>query len=105
MVRGVPPPPEAEPPSLRRIAEGVRYAGSRQDLMGTYIVDIVAMFFGTPMALFPAAATHLGGAGVLGLLYAAPAAGSLLATVTSGWTAHGTRRSPTTCAAGWPGSS
>ncbi len=103
MMRAVPPPPEAEPPSLRRIAEGVRYAGSRQDLMGTYIVDIVAMFFGMPMALFPAAATHLGGPGVLGLLYAAPAAGALLATVTSGWTAHVHRHGAAVCvaAAAW----
>jgi len=103
MMRAVPPPPDAEPPSLHRIAEGVRYAGSRQDLIGTYVVDIVAMFFGMPMALFPAAATHLGGAGVLGLLYAAPAAGSLLATVTSGWTAHVHRHGAAVCiaAAGW----
>ena len=103
MMRAVPPPPEAAPPSLRRIAEGVRYAGSRQDLMGTYIVDIVAMFFGMPMALFPAAATHLGGPGVLGLLYAAPAVGSLVATVTSGWTAHVHRHGAAVCiaAAGW----
>ena len=46
------------------------------------------MFFGMPMALFPAIAQRFGGAGVLGLLYAAPAVGSLLATVTSGWVAH-----------------
>jgi MFS family permease len=71
--------------------------------MGTYIVDIVAMFFGMPMALFPAAATHLGGAGVLGLLYAAPAVGSLLATATSGWAAHVHRHGAAVCvaAAGW----
>jgi MFS family permease len=99
MMRAVPPPPDAEPPSLRRIAEGLRYAGSRQELMGTYIVDIVAMFFGMPMALFPAAATHLGGPGVLGLLYAAPAAGSLLATVSSGWTAHVHRHGAAVCVA------
>jgi MFS family permease len=99
MMRAVPPPPDAEPPSLRRIAEGLRYAGSRQELMGTYIVDVVAMFFGMPMALFPAAATHLGGPGVLGLLYAAPAAGSLLATVTSGWTAHVHRHGAAVCVA------
>jgi MFS family permease len=99
MMRAVPPPPDAEPPSLRRIAEGLRYAGSRQELMGTYIVDVVAMFFGMPMALFPAAATHLGGPGVLGLLYAAPAAGSLLATVSSGWTAHVHRHGAAVCVA------
>jgi MFS family permease len=53
--------------------------------MGTYAVDIVAMFFGMPMALFPAMAGRLGGPSVLGLLYAAPSVGSLLATATSGW--------------------
>jgi len=103
MMRAVPPPPEAEPPSLRRIAEGLRYAGSRQELMGTYIVDIVAMFFGMPMALFPAFAKEFGGAGVLGLMYAAPAVGALIATVTSGWTGSVQRHGVAICvaAAGW----
>src|SRR5207247_4061887 len=87
-MRAVPPPPDAPPVSLRSIAEGLRYARSRQELLGTYGVDIIAMFFGMPMALFPAIAERFGGAGVLGLLYAAPAVGSLLATVSSGWVAH-----------------
>ena len=87
-MRAVPPPPEAERPSLRRIVEGLRYAWSRPELMGTYGVDMVAMFFGMPMALFPALAEDLGGPGALGLLYAAPSLGSLLATGTSGWTNH-----------------
>jgi len=99
MMRAVPPPAEAEPPSLARIREGLRYARSRPELMGTYIVDIVAMFFGMPMALFPAEATHLRGAGVLGLLYAAPAVGSLLATLTSGWVAHVHRHGAGVCIA------
>jgi MFS family permease len=86
LMQAVPPPPQAEPPSLRRIVEGVRYAWSRPELLGTYGVDMIAMFFGMPMALFPAFAAELGGAGVLGLLYAAPSLGSLLATATSGWT-------------------
>jgi MFS family permease len=88
LMRAVPPPPEADPPSLRSIVEGMRYAWGRQDLLGSYGVDVVAMFFGMPMALFPAIATQFGGAGVLGLLYAAPSLGSLLATLTSGWVAH-----------------
>ena len=87
LMRAVPPPPEAERPSLRRIAEGLRYARSRPELMGTYLVDINAMLFGMPIALFPALATRYGGPGVLGLLYAAPSVGSMLATLTSGWTA------------------
>ena len=56
--------------------------------MGTYIVDISAMFFGMPLALFPQVAHSHGGASVLGLLYSAPAAGALLASATSGWAAH-----------------
>ena len=98
-MRAVPPPPEAEPPSLERMREGLRYARSRPELMGTYIVDIVAMFFGMPMALFPAEATHLGGPGVLGLLYAAPAVGSMLATLTSGWAGHVHRQGAGVCVA------
>lgn len=87
-VRPVPAPEGAERPSLKGIAEGVRYAFSRQELLGTYGVDLIAMFFGMPMALFPALADRLGGPAVLGLLYAAPSVGSLLTGVTSGWTSR-----------------
>lgn len=86
LVRAVPPPPEAERPSIAAVAAGLRYARSRPELMGTYVIDIVAMFFGMPMALFPFVAQRLGGTAVLGLLYAAPAIGAMIATLTSGWT-------------------
>jgi MFS family permease len=85
LMRAVPPPAGAERPSLRSIAEGLRYARSRPELLGTYLIDINAMFFGMPMALFPAVAEGFGGASV-GLLYAAPAAGAMCVTLTSGWT-------------------
>ena len=85
-MRAVPPPSDAERPSLRRIAEGLRYARSRPELLGTYGVDTVAMIFGMPQALFPALAERLGGAEALGLLYTAPSVGSLVVTLTSGWT-------------------
>ncbi|MCU1593055.1 MAG: transporter [Frankiales bacterium] len=88
LMRAVPPPPEAERVSLKGIVEGVRYARSRPELMGTYLVDINAMFFGMPNALFPALALGFGGPGVLGLLYSAPAVGALIASTTSGWTAR-----------------
>ena len=84
-MRASPPPPEAAPVSIRSVLEGVEFAAARPELVGTYVVDIIAMFFGMPMALFPAIADHLGGAGVLGLLYAAPSAGALVAAGTSGW--------------------
>lgn len=86
LMRAVPPPPEAERPSVRGVVEGLRYARSRPELMGTYLVDINAMFFGMPNALFPALAAGYGGASVLGLLYSAPAVGALVASTTSGWT-------------------
>ncbi len=86
LMRAVPPPVGAERPSLRRVLEGLRYARSRQELLGTYFIDMIAMFFGMPMALFPAIAQGLGGPKVLGLLYAAPALGSFAFSATSGWT-------------------
>jgi MFS family permease len=85
LMRAVPPPPESEGLSFRAIADGLRYARSRQDLIGSYLIDMNAMFFGIPTALFPQMASHFGGAAVLGVLYAAPSAGSLLVTLTSGW--------------------
>ena len=88
LMRAVPPPIDAQRPSLRRVVEGLRYARSRQELVGTYAVDMIAMFFGMPFALFPAIAQGLGGPSVLGLLYAAPAAGYLAFSATSGWTSR-----------------
>jgi MFS family permease len=80
-----PPPAGADAPSLRSIAEGLRYARGRPELLGTYLIDINAMFFGMPLALFPAIAEGFGGASV-GLLYAAPAFGAMCVTLTSAWT-------------------
>ena len=87
MLRAASAPTDAERPGWRTVAEGLRYAKSRPELMGTYLIDMNAMFFGMPMALFPAIAAGFGAASV-GLLYAAPAVGALLATLTSGWTSH-----------------
>ncbi|MBV8719920.1 MAG: MFS transporter [Chloroflexi bacterium] len=88
LMRAAPPALDAERPSLRGVLEGWRFARERKELLGTYIVDIVAMFFGMPQALFPAIAEGMGGPTVLGLLYSAPALGALLASATSGWTNH-----------------
>jgi len=86
LMKEVPPPADAERPSLRRVVEGIQYARSRPELIGTYVVDIVAMLFGMPMALFPAIAQTLGGPSVLGFLYAAPSVGAFAFAATSGWT-------------------
>jgi len=84
LMRSVPPPEAAERPGLQMIKEGWRYARRRQELLGTYLIDINAMFFGIPLALIPAIAESYGGASV-GLFYAAPPVGALLASMTSGW--------------------
>ncbi|HXV96608.1 MAG TPA: MFS transporter [Gaiellaceae bacterium] len=103
LMRAVPPPPGADRPSLRGIVDGFRYATSRPELVGTYSVDLIAMFFGMPMALIPAFAEEFGGAGALGLLYAAPSVGALIATATSGWTGRVHRHGLAVvwAAAGW----
>ncbi|WP_328296808.1 MFS transporter [Streptomyces sp. NBC_00435] len=80
-----PPARGAERPSLRGIAEGARYAWSRPVLLGTYAVDLAAMLFAFPNALFPFLADELDAVWALGLMYAAGAVGSMLLGLTSGW--------------------
>lgn len=72
--------------TMAALREGFRYALSRQELIGTYVIDFVAMIFGMPSALFPAIAQSFGGVKTLGMLYAAPAVGALLLSLMSGWT-------------------
>src|SRR3954469_4630556 len=88
----MPPADDAAKPGLRSIVEGIDYARRRPELIGTYIVDIVAMTFAMPMALFPAMAQAWGGATAAGWLYSAMSIGSLLTTLLSGWTKHVARR-------------
>ena len=70
--------------------EGLRYLRSRQALQGVYLIDINAMVFGLPRALFPAMAGSVFGGGTitLGFLYAAPGIGALIGAVTTGWVAN-----------------
>jgi MFS family permease len=74
-------------PGLRSVMEGLRYVRGKQAIEGAYLIDINAMVFGMPRALFPAlAATSFGGgASTLGFLYAAPGAGALVGALTTGW--------------------
>jgi len=66
---------------------GLRYVRGKQALEGAYLIDINAMVFGMPRALFPAMAVSVfgGGAATLGFLYAAPGAGALVGALTTGW--------------------
>jgi MFS family permease len=83
-VRSMGPPEAAERPSLASIRQGLAYAASRQELMGTYFVDFAAMIFGMPTALLPALAEGWGGPKALGWLTAAPAIGALVLNLVSG---------------------
>ncbi|MBC7639601.1 MAG: MFS transporter [Rhodoferax sp.] len=88
-MRPYPPGAASTPPSLAGIVEGIRYAVRRRDLLGTYLIDIVAMFMAMPVVLFPALATGVfHRPGLLGLLYTAETVGGLAATATSGWTSR-----------------
>lgn len=84
-IAAVPSPENAEKPSWAGIKKAWKYAFSRQELLGTYFVDIAAMFFAMPQALYPALAIHYGEK-YLGFFPAAIAAGALTASLTSGWT-------------------
>jgi len=84
-----PHPPEGggTPVSWSGFREGLSFLRRTPILQGIMLIDINAMVFGTPRALFPAIGTEVlgGGAGMVGLLYAAPAAGAFVGALTSGW--------------------
>ena len=91
-IRAMPPAENAPRVGLSSILEGLKYAASRNELIGTYVVDIVAMTFAMPLAVFPALAAQWGGASAAGYLYSAMSVGSIVVTLFSGWTANVQRR-------------
>ena len=80
-----------KPHLLADLAEGLRFARARPELLGTYIVDIVAMAFAFPIVLFPAMAGANGHPESVGWLLSAMSVGALLIGLFSGWTARVTR--------------
>jgi len=74
------------PHLLSDLGEGLRFAWARPELMGTYIVDIVAMAFAFPVALFPAMAAADGRTEAVGWLLSAMSIGALAIGLFSGWT-------------------
>ena len=105
LIAPIPPAHGAVRPSLGAIAEGLRFARRRRAILGTFAVDLNAMVFGMPTALFPVLALdvfRVGPAG-LGLLAAAPAAGALVGAVLTGWVGRVRRtgRAVLWASAGW----
>jgi hypothetical protein len=83
----MPPEGGGQRAGVASVLEGLRFLAPRKNLLMTFLVDINAMVFGMPRALFPAIGTMWfhGGAGTVGLLAAAPSVGALLGAATSGW--------------------
>jgi MFS family permease len=74
-------------PVLRSIASGLRFVSGERALLGSFAIDLLAMTFGMPRALFPVMALtlyHAGAAGT-GALFAAVSAGATVAALTTGW--------------------
>jgi MFS family permease len=72
---------------LDSIVEGWRFLRPEKLIQSLLVIDLNAMVFGMPRALFPAIGTEVlgGDASTVGLLFAAPGVGSFLAAMGSGW--------------------
>ncbi len=83
----LPAPPGARQGGVKSALEGFRFLRSRQELKGVFLIDINAMVFGMPRALFPELGLEVfgGSAATVGYLFAAPGVGAMLAAFTSGW--------------------
>jgi MFS family permease len=85
-----PPKDRREETPLQSIIQGFGFVGRQKAVLGGFVVDLNAMIFGMPRALFPVLAVstfHAGPAG-LGLLYAAPGVGAVVGSVLSGFVAR-----------------
>jgi MFS family permease len=96
VVAMAPQPPlgaREQAPVLHSIAEGLRFVAGNQALLGSFAIDLMAMTFGMPRALFPVLAVSVYGAGPegTGLLFAAVSAGATVAALTTGWLEHARR--------------
>ncbi len=77
---------DGEEPGVASVVIGAKYAAQRHDILGTYIVDLVAMIFAFPVATFTFGAKHFHSKAALPLFFAAIPFGSFLTMVTSKWT-------------------
>lgn len=81
----IPPQGSVAVPGLRSVLDGLAFIATRPVLLLSFAVDVAAMVFAMPRALFPARSEELGGDAAVGWLFAALAIGALVAGATSGW--------------------
>ncbi len=88
-----PPTSSAREPMLRALVRGLAFTRRQPVILGGYAMDLSAMIFGLPRAVFPvlAATTFATNAQGLGYLYAAPGVGGILAALSSGWLSRSQR--------------
>ncbi len=90
---------------LASVIGGIRYLKSSGPLAGAFLIDLGAMVFGMPRALFPAMAVTVyhGGATTVGYLNAAPGLGALIGSLLTGHVARVRRvgRAVAVCVVGW----
>ncbi len=99
-----PPIGAARRASFSTVIEGVRFLHGHSVIKSVFAIDLLAMVFGMPRALFPALTARLGGGPTLyGFMLSSVAAGAFLAAITSGWTGHVRRqgRAVIMCVALW----
>lgn len=81
-----PPPKRVTEPPLRELAIGIRFAVQHKVIRIALLTGLIAMLVSGPLVLLPALADDLGaGSTTLGILYAAPGAGAVIGSLTSGW--------------------
>jgi MFS family permease len=71
---------------MEDLREGVRYARGRADILGTYVIDLIAMILAFPVVMLPFVATRFHETYALSILYCGLPAGALIAGLTSRWT-------------------
>jgi MFS family permease len=95
MIARMPPGTDEGPPvstGWTAVREGFSFVRASRLLQSTFTIDLFAMIFGLPRVLFPlVAVTRFHNPEVVGLLFSAPAAGAVVAAITSGWV-HQVRR-------------
>ncbi|MCZ2810553.1 MFS transporter [Modestobacter sp. VKM Ac-2979] len=108
LLRGLPPlPPEGVSgrvrlgSAVRGVGEGFAFLRTQPLLLMTFVVDLIAMLFAWPQAVFPelSQTVYRGDANSLGWLFAGVSIGSLLMGLTSGWVSRVDRQGAVVLAA------
>ncbi|HJD78077.1 MFS-type transporter involved in bile tolerance, Atg22 family [Corynebacterium pollutisoli] len=95
----LPPSGQAQKAGFRSVVDGLSYLWTQPILLVAMLLDLIAMTFGMPRALYPEIAAESfgesgdgGGGMMLALLYSSMAAGAVLGGLLSGWVSRVVRQ-------------